>query len=379
MGRGMRILGKESGKIAGNPVFWGLTVAFLAANLLLVYGYVGNPRFREQAGRMHDIILEYGLRLEEGAGNDELWDFYGKYVADSLTLYDDMDMTAVLEGRLERSSFHPTGAYRDFVEGNYRRLQERVEEIRDTGEGAYGFYPGAAYRFHSLLFGVIGRRLLPEMAALMLLCVLYAMDYERIHGTWDLAAATRTGRKVVYWKIAAGMGWGLMFCLLLAAGTYGYFFACVPFRGLWKVPVCSAVLAEPRIYGYYPFITFWRLTVGGYLGLTLLVYAAALLAAGGLAAALQMRIRNGYFTFVVNCLIYLLWFQLCFWNTDTFLDVVKNMNLSALWVLCGGWFMEHEMMFSFAGSEFWCVGVTAGIASILFLTGGKRLLRLDIR
>lgn len=366
----------------GSPMPWMVMFLFLAMNLLQIYGYVGNPQAREQFGKMRGIVLDYGLKLDEGnpdySGEDELAAYYAEYVGNSAALYDGLDMAAILEKRLHNSSFQPTGAYRDFIEGNYRKLQERVEEIRSTGEGDYGFYPGSCYRFHSLLFGRIGRRLLPEMAVLMVLCVLYVTDYERIHKTREMVAATRTGRGILYWKAAAGLGCGIVFGFFLAAATYGYFFRCVPFRGLWEVPVCSAVYAEPRIYGYYPFITFWKLTVGEYLGLTLLVFLGALLAAGSLAAAAWMILRNSYFAFTANVALYMVWYLLCFYNTDSFLDIPKNMNLSALWILCGGWFMEHEMMFSFAGSELWCLGKSAVIAGILFWVGGRRCRRADI-
>lgn len=379
----IRVLWKEFRKLICHPMPWTVTVFFLLINLLLTYGSVGYAR--EYYPLMHDAILDYGISLKSpnlltsqaNFLSEEWIRYYGEYVASSSVLYDNLDMSAVLEEKLGSGERRPTEAYRNYLIRNYEKLQKRVEEIRKDGDDSYGFYPGVLYGFHGRLYYQLASRLLLETPILMMLCVLYLTDYERIHGTYDITTVTNPGKGILCRKILAGIGGGLACGGLLTAGSFGYFFYCVPFSGLWKVPVSTAILAEPRGGRLYPYITYWRLTFGGYFALTLVVFFLVLLTVGFLTAAIWLFLRNGFLAFLVQIVWYMGCYLLCCWNTLTLFDVFKNMNLSALWILCGGWFIENEKSLSFAGSEFACIGMSALYALALFLPGYIRYMRRD--
>jgi hypothetical protein len=122
---------------------------------------------------------------------------------------------------------------------NYDRLQKRVEQIRKTGEGTYAFYPGSWYKLHSTLYGKLWKKLILQTAVLMILSMLYLMDYERIYKTQDLVLATTTGKKMMEKKMLAGTLCGLFYAGLLTVFTLLVFFAAVPFQNLWHVPVAA--------------------------------------------------------------------------------------------------------------------------------------------
>ncbi len=148
---------------------------------------------------------------------------------------------------------------------NYDRLQKRVEQIRKTGEGTYAFYPGSWYKLHSTLYGKLWKKLILQTAVLMILSMLYLMDYERIYKTQDLVLATTTGKKMMEKKMLAGTLCGLFYAGLLTVFTLLVFFAAVPFQNLWHVPVAACMVAEPRLQMMYPFVTFWWLEQWRYL------------------------------------------------------------------------------------------------------------------
>lgn len=113
---------------------------------------------------------------------------------------------------------------------NYDRLQKRVEQIRKTGEGTYAFYPGSWYKLHSTLYGKLWKKLILQTAVLMILSMLYLMDYERIYKTQDLVLATTTGKKMMEKKMLAGTLCGLFYAGLLTVFTLLVFLQRFRFR-----------------------------------------------------------------------------------------------------------------------------------------------------
>ena len=78
-------------------------------------------------------------------------------------------------------------------------------------EGTYAFYPGNWYKLHTTLYGKLWKKLILQTAVLMILSMLYLMDYERIYKTQDLVLATTTGKKMMEKKMLAGTLCGLFY------------------------------------------------------------------------------------------------------------------------------------------------------------------------
>lgn len=389
----MRIAKKEFLKLIKSPFIWFVFLAFFLLNTVIIYSSVGEKSIRQEMHKMHETILEYGVNLQDGKPKEQVqtkttntedetdyMEFYQSYLETYGTMYNNLDMMDILKQKERMYDYHPTGAYEKFVNGNYEKLQKRVEEIKQSGEDDYGFYPGMVYNIHSFLYGKIGKKLLLEMTVLVILSILFLMDYERIHKTRNLVLVTRTGKQVMRTKALMGLLGGLLYSLLLMAGTYGYFFFHVSFIGLWKVPVASNLITEARGQLTYPFITFWRLSEANYLLLTLLVFMGILLLAAGLSIAIQMLLQNSYLTFLVQCLLFMSLELFAYWNTATFFDVVKAVcNPVVLWITCGAWFMENELSLSFAGNEFLCIGCSGILVMALISIGCFRYKKLEVK
>lgn len=435
----MQIEKNEFLKLIKSPFVWFIFIAFFLFNIVTIYSFVGEKSVRQDIETMHKTILEYGVDLQDShqkqvlekiksenfekanarsknrrstnaentnientnmentdikntnrentdmEGNSfkdmsEYRECYHAYVETNQTLYDNLNMLDILEQKENMNNYHPAGAYAKFIYTNYEKLQKRVEEIKRTGEGNYGFYPGQIYEIHKILYIHIGKNVLLETAVLVMLSILFLMDYERLHRTRTLVITTRIGKKVMRSKALMGLLGGLLYSFLLMAGTFGYFFWNVSFAGLWNVPVSSTISAESRGAIFYPFVTFWRLSEAQYFLLVILISIGILLIVAVLSIALQMLIQNSYLTFLVQCLLFMSLILFAYWHTTTFFDVIKTVcNPVILWITCGAWFMENDFSLSFAGNEFWCIGCSGILVILLLYIGYFRYKKLEIK
>jgi len=373
----MRIYGKEFAKAAKAPVLWFVLLVFLLLDWFCIAGYLSETGPDGELDELHDVILDMGLHRQNWDVKDSpdggLRQFYTGYMSDVWNLYDGLDMNEIKRAKESMCRYKPSGAYAAFLDRNYEKLQERVEEIRTSGSGRCGGYPGLVYKVHGKLYSRLTKNMLLQAAVLMALCVLYLMDYERVCRTQDLVWASKSGRRTALKKTAAGISAGLVFSALLFAGSYAVFFTNVPMRGLWRVPVSAVSVAEIRNQMFYPFVTFWDLDTRTYFAATLAVILLLLVVTGGFTAAVQLFVQNGYFTFLLEALLSMGIFLVLYCvQSATFFDVAKALNPVALWVTVGGWFMENELSLSFAGNEFWCVGVSAAVTLAMLAAGWRR-------
>ena len=343
-----RIAKIEALKIIKSPVMWTLLISFLAFNILTM-----GSDFRD------DYVMENG---------------------ESGDAYDELDMEQVFETKKAVLPAHLTGSYEQLVHRNYEKLQARVEEIRRTGEGNAPFYPGEKYHVFSNLFGSTGKKLLLESAAFLMLSLLLLMDYERMRKTREIVLISLTGKRVMRTKICVGALTGLLFCAVLMAGTYLFFFWKVPLAGLWDVPVSSAVLSETMGMASFPFVTFFRISLGQYFLLSLAVMFGMLLSVAGLCVALQLFIQNCYLSFLTQSLLYVGLLAVTGMRAANFIAVAKTfLNPVTLWVNCGLWFIENDFVMSFAGSEFLSVIGTGIVVVLLIVAGSIRYRRMEVR
>lgn len=376
----MRLAGKELFRVMKCPVLYLVFAAFLSFNIFTTHLYIEEGNSLAEWRSMHQAVLAHGVSLAgvKGQGPGETMELYQSYVEQYKDLYEDLDILSVLREKERLTDYHPSGSFGDFIDNNYRKLQDRVQEIQRSGEGEYGFYPGRLYGVHRMLYQKIGQDLLVQMVVLTMLCVLLLMDYERIHGTRDTVLATRTGKGIMGTKAVMGMISGLVYSILLMAGTYLYFFGNISLDGLWDIPLASSIMAEPRGPLMYPFVTFWEITEKQYFWLVNGVYLILVVLAAMTAAALQMLIQNSYFSFLLQCLVYMFSYRLACWQNGTFTDLMLALfDPVELWSNCGGWFMENDPVLSFAGNEFLCLACHGTVVMILLLLGRSRYKRLE--
>ena len=162
------------------------------------------------------------------------------------------------------------------------------------------------------------------------------------------------------YKAFTGTLSGILFSAILCSVTWIYFFYCVSFKGLWNVSVASTLVAEKRYSGwFYPFVTFFKITQIQYLILTLTVYLGIILLIALATIAIQFLLGNSYFSFAILILLNMALFLGAYYSNVTFMDVIlRLLNPTNLYITSGAWFMENDITLSFAGNEFWIIGVT---------------------
>lgn len=382
-------------KLIKSPFLWLLLFVFVAFNSLIIYSCVGESYTNEQFRMMHDIVITHGVENPEVSSiiepqqadyedcevNRRVLEFYYKeYVENYGHLYDDLDMRNTLEQKLGSITYSPKGLMKEFIYSNYDKLQERVLQIKESTENEFGFYPGMEFRFHKTLYRDVGRKIILEIVVISVLCVLYIMDFERIHKTRDIVLSTKTGKNVMKSKIFMGTVSALIFSSLLVLVSFIEFFQFVPFREIWRVPVAASVVAEPRLNMMYPFVTFTKMTEGQYLLFSCLVYLGIVLLTVGVTIAVQLFVQNSYFSFLIIAISMMGLCLFAYFHTGYFVDVILALiNPVVLYLTSGGWFMENDILLAFRGNEMAIMGCSAIWIGLLIILGKVRYSRLEIK
>ena len=379
----MKIFRWEYQKLLKSYFLWLLLGIFLAFDIFLVWECVGSDQ--TYYSEMYHVVMQSGTDLNTEIitamldSTDETEAYYAEYVRTYDTIYNDLDLTQIRNEKIRMSvDGKPEGSYQNWLDHNYRKLQTRVHEIRETGEANAGFYPGISYKVHSKLFSNLLRAILMEILIMTAFAVLYLMDYERLHKTEHLVYSSKTGRNLLLIKCAAGTLFCFLYALILTAIPILLFFFFVPIQKLWKTPISSLMMMENRGLFLYPFITFVRLSFAEYLFFAILLLILFILLTGILSGAVQYYLRNSYFSMVCIGVGFMGLLALPYLSGWGFLHTAVMLNPAVLWYLCGGWFIEYDPSISFAWSEFWTIGIWSFISLIVLFIGKKHFNKANI-
>ena len=339
----------ETKKVLKNPVIWGLFCFFLFINGFLIWTNLDG---------IWGEICDVSVLLQE-EGSDALNE---TYLQELKKQYDSLDMMEIKETKENLYNYQATGIFEKFIDSNYTKLQERVEEIKANGEVDDVTYPGEAYRLHTKLYAKIFRAILLEMGIFVVLCILYLMDYERLQKTSSLVYSTHTGRKIQVFKWSAGLLSGLGIGCGLMAITLAAWFLSVPYKGFWNCSVSAALAMEPREMLAYPFITYEKMTILEYLIASILFGLLLLIVLGILTGVVQFLLKNSYFAVLAIVILLLGDLYLTTISFGSVWDLVVSWNLAYLWSSSGAWFMENNLIDSFQGAQV----VNAGIQLVVF-------------
>ena len=135
--------------------------------------------------------------------------------------------------------------------------------------------------------------------------MLALLGHEEIHRTTQTVCASRTGRKLFLWKIAAGLAAALALYLLIVAMTLGVWFALWDYSGIWDASVSSGFNQLTDMMVARPVLTWADFTVGGYLAAELVLGAALTIVIALQAAFVWVVTRRVYLAallLIVVCL-----------------------------------------------------------------------------
>lgn len=368
----MRLYGIELLKCLKSMSLYLVLLTFMAVNVVYIYGNYGEKDINREIRKVHNAATDEKDDVIKAHIQTDSQKSYLLYKKQSFMFYDDLNMTDILHKKEKVFGLHPKGNYAEFLEGNYKKLQKRVEQIKRTKEYKNDFYPGDIYSVHGFLYGKLIKNLIIQMSVIVMLSILLIMDFERVNKTRDIVIASRIGKGVMKTKTLAGMTVGILFSIFLMALSYISFFIFVPFGEFWDSSVSAAVTTEARgVYFHYPFITYFKMSERQYFVLSIILCVFLLLLVSGICIALYLFLRNSYLAFTVQCILFMLLYLVAYDAEADFFGMIKSlMNPAVLWITSGAWFMENEVSLSFAGSELLGV-ICSGIVVIGFVIVAK--------
>ncbi len=379
----MRIFFYEIKRLMRMPILWGLLVVFIGFDLFMVYTELGYRDIPEDTFGIYDLILSRSSNLDTdnqtsiSQDKNEYEKMYDDYIRDCICIYDRLDMHGVKEMKENMLNFHPTGAYKTFIDRNYDKLNLRVAEIIESGDYRADFYPGDIFKVHKRLYTLL-KIIAIEAIIITCLSILYIMDIDRLCDIRSLVFSSKLGRSSIIIKFYAGLLFGTLQCAILFSAGICAFVIFTPLSKLWGIPVSSAMVMESSGLWEYPFITFVRLDIGTelLLAITSVIILNALL--GLISGAVQLFTHNSYISMLLVSLgfVALLAAPLAARSQTVFKTAVL-LNPAVMWQYCGRWFIEHNPALSFAWSEFWTIGIWSTIGVVAFILGRRRLYQKD--
>ena len=265
------------------------------------------------------------------------------------------------------SAFGLTGNIAERMRAKYTALQRVVDENALAG---YSFSPYLGYytanmRLHLFsTFGVIGILTLQGMLLAVLLALL-AIGYEQINHTEHSVYVTKTGRKILHYKIFVSLMASIGLYVLLTAITLIAYFSVLNFSGVWGSSVSSGFNYSVDIFaGVRPFTTWRNFTVASYwlasLGLSLvLVICFSLM---GVIAGILLR--SSYIGFLMVMVINaVLMISPLIFLPNSYIHYISNhlplgLLRNSLW-----WFTDGGFITLWRNFESWGAGL-----SLLFLS-----------
>ncbi len=369
----MTLLGYEWRKLARMPVLWAvltLCAIFNCTQMLEIAPYI--DLFNEageaasQLGQRVDGDFLTGLQQrEQTACRDTLLEA----VEGMDNVFETLDiqmLSTYYEKYMDNSPLA-----RSLMAWKYDMAEERAAHLARTG-AAMDLYAGpVTTQVHQFLFGNLLLKVLMESAVLGMLSILYLLGYEDIQHTTHAVCATRTGRKLWWPKVLAGVGAAVGLYAVLAGSALAAFFTVWDFSGIWSASVSSQFNRHSDLLISRPFITWADFSVAGYLAAVLLLGGVLVIVLALLAAVAGLLVRNVYLAGLVLMVLCTSGYavgvalaELGWWE----LFVVFTFNPVLLLLEVNAWFTEVGMNTFIPWQE--TVGTVGGLA---LLSGGTAL------
>lgn len=366
----MTLLGYEWRKLARMPVLWAvlaLCAIFNCTQMLEIAPYI--DLFNEageaasQLGQRVDGDFLTGLRQREQTACRV------EAVEGMDNVFETLDiqmLSAYYEKYMDSSPLAQS-----LMAWKYDMAEERAAHLARTG-AAMDLYAGpVTTQVHQFLFGNLLLKVLMESAVLGMLSILYLLGYEDIQHTTHAVCATRTGRKLWWPKVLAGVGAAVGLYAVLAGSALAAFFTVWDFSGIWSASVSSQFNCHTDLLIIRPFMTWADFSVAGYLAAVLLLGGVLVIVLALLAAVAGLLVRNVYLAGLVLMVLCTSGYavgvalaELGWWE----LFVVFTFNPVLLLLEVNAWFTEVGMNTFIPWQE--TVGTVGGLA---LLSGGTAL------
>lgn len=415
----MQILIEECKKAFKSPVLLGLVLLFSAFNIFLI---VSDSYFKEELKIANELSKTYGLEITDdalqqfeqdlrreskelmnmtGESFDSVQAFldqlpleaYDQYSADE---QDSFEQLALKEVYFERAKsidedyskinvvgmaestiemYGLSGKPADVLRHEYKKLEQRFEEMIANNEHKEWFVLGKPYLMHSMLFRSLFQTFLFEALLLIVLTTAFLTAFEFENKTHLLTYSTKQGRLLMKHKLIASLMTSLSFVLFILAVTLLTYFFVFDYSYLWKSSISSALNWEYNI----PYITWWDMPFWKYLLLTILLLMICFVLFSVLTFAIATVVKNSYFTFFIFAILFAIGFLLPgFMPTSSLLFIASLFNLPIVVMNPHMLFMGNSGITVFKYHELLTIGIWSIVMMILYGFVMKYMKKIDL-
>ncbi|GMB09532.1 hypothetical protein [Thermolongibacillus altinsuensis] len=392
----MNIWKFELKKAFQSPVVSILIVLFLFFNFWLIYNHAG---IREELKVTNQLVERFGYKIDAemaaklqayyqsklqkmneltrkkfGKTYERAGDFFSEYEYRSEVLSEEelrvITETAIVESyyeliqridetyrhldlsqnaKMDIKGYGLSGKTAEVAREYYKNLNNRLDELIETGEHKNLFFIGYVYRMHSFLFKELMRQMIFEVMILVVLITGHVTTYEFQNRTHLTAYASKRGRKLMLDKLVANLFASLCICAVILGVTLLVYFLVFDYSGLWGIPISSFFNSEFP----FPYISWWKMSFGLYISCALVLFIICQLFFTVITYSIAVWIKNNYLVYAAFALL----FGLCvlvpgivpntstaiFWTRYTPFELILNPHL---WFI--GWNVftpkNHEWM-----------------------------------
>ncbi|HII4459741.1 TPA: hypothetical protein ACY4RA_003048, partial [Clostridium perfringens] len=283
-----------------------------------------------------------------------------------------LDSEKMTESNINKYGFKGEAA--NLVRKNYEDLGKRLQELKSNGEHKNLFFFGESYRTQNLLYKKVIGACLIEIMILVVLGVVFLINYERENKTLGLVSATKRGRNLIKDKAIVGLMYSILVAIIILGITLIVYFSVFDYSKVWNVPISSALNWEVG-----PHISWYNLTVLQNLLLSIGVVLIISLISGGISLSLCLFLKSSYKAFFAFFILFGGLFMLPgLFSMSSKLVIWSYFNIFVLTLNPQKWFAEAGALLT---SKYYIEGTLISngiIVTIISLILIKRFKKVDI-
>ena len=262
-----------------------------------------------------------------------------------------LDSEKMAESNINKYGFKGEAA--NLVRKNYEDLGKRLQELKSNG--------------------VIGACLI-EIMILVVLGVVFLINYERENKPLGLVSATKRGRNLIKDKAIVGLMYSILVAIIILGITLIVYFSVFDYSKIWNVPISSALNWEVG-----PHISWYNLTVLQNLLISIGVVLIISLISGGISLSLCLFLKSSYKAFFAFFILFGGLFMLPgLFSMSSKLVIWSYFNIFVLTLNPQKWFAEAGALLT---SKYYIEGTLISngiIVTIISLILIKRFKKVDI-
>lgn len=245
-------------------------------------------------------------------------------------------------------AFDLSGQTEKIVKENYKKLDDRFNEIKLSNEYKQLFFYEGDVRAHSFLFENIISKAIFEIVILIVLITSFLVNYERDNNTSLLVATTKRGRKTEKNKFLVSIFAAIFSTISILLPTLIIYFCAFDYSKFWNISINSMFSWGKGL----PNISWFDLSFRGYLILCVAVIFVIAVITAMIAFAISLISKSSYKSIFIFFIIFAVIYMLPkFVGTSSTFIIWSHWNVFSMIASSGAWFLYNNPFTSFGNYE----------------------------